>query len=960
MPNAPSKPIRLALYDASLAAFKTTEVLSSGDRLTLDANQFQLKQNIRQASKVWEARGSDTVIANAAPANATARADGITAPFHAESVQINGTWYHLSAWNTANGTAVYSLNLSTGVYTEITDKGNATHATTYGGDSTGKTRFATATTDVIFMVVTLPRRVLAGTEVPPYDVLVIHNGEDCPLVWIPSLPSSFNGVATFTSTNLKAFVHAPLNPPQGALAFNQTATFSAFMQVAATTGTNTFNNSTAARYYVLETTAAPYASGSNYCIKFGNTVGAAAGDTARFFMPNSVQFWGEQLVFIVETNTNGAAAVNDLFINCLLEVSPDNVTYNTVYQQDSTDSALAAGPMILPLDGGNGRFMVVYPLRNVPLTTSARTFKHFRFTRKNSAPAAAGECFILGVMGCGTGGGFEGGTAFSIAYSDAFGQAETGRIEASARLQQLLADVGGPAVVKSGTSSTTGFRLVEFSAAGVMYDYLLRIVNSAAGTTINGGLTQTVTGVFQGIPQCVDIYFRTYGELLADAEPLYWHRINLYTPQLSGSDHQWILSFQSGGSATKTITINTEQYGYGAFKETLTDRNLRDPGVAAPSSFNVTMPIGAAAHSANNRAFIGQVKTPSGNKAYGDVYFSRRGFPFRFTSVQDSFGDGSPDEASGSRLVFTGETVSAFVSSAAGYGGSSKVFVLTDQSFNALGRSSPFAVSTNSGATELGTRDRISADGTQEPRSVAEWNGLIMWWNQAGVLVRFVDGSPQPVSYLKFDDIYSGVPSARRGKMSAQIQSFRYKCGYSVGTSGNTRVMIWNCLTGVLESIDTMAAGSAERLVRAFDSSQSGAGQRLLAYGNDGKVYGYEEGTGNVAVRFVTRELSASQLKLSAGDGFFVDTVEIACDTVAGGSCAAACVPDFGASYTYTLSLDAQSGSIQWIVETTADVPATSSRTVYLDVTATMAAGKKIREVSIEIVTGTAETRLAA
>ena len=961
----PPTSARALIYDPSLPGFDNTEVMSSADRLSLTPSQFKLKQNYRSPSRVWQARGSDVTIALSVPSGATARTDGLTAPIGAKSLQLNGTWYHFSAWNTASGTAIFYLNPATGTYTEITDPGNVTNPSTYGGDANGKTRLATQTTDISFTVASTPRKVEGGVEIPSVDILVVQNGEDYPFIWYPSL------TAPFSSVPLRSFRLLPLTPPTGALNFKQVATWGGYFQIAGGTGSITYAHSNA-RYEIIESTAAPYNAGSNFVPLFTITNLAATGDTTSISgLVINNGLWGNQIDFLAEGTL---ASVTDIFTNTKLEIQGAS-TYYTIYDQSSSSVGLSAAPAIRQVvnstessaAGATNHWLVTYPLTNVPLTSDARQYSPsmaLRFTRKNGNPAGSYSAYILMVAGPCTGGGFDGGGDFSISYVDAYTQSETGGIKASALQTDVISNIGGAATVNFGATTTSNYHLVEFSASGVNYDYNLNIVNSTAGVTIKGGMQQTVNGTLWGIPTDIDIYWRTAGELAAKSTPLFWQRVNLYTANLSGSDHQWSMNTQwkSGGNAIATITIPTYLYGYGGVVDiTLNDQYLRDPGVGLPSAYNIALPRAKAMLKANSRLFAGQIKTPAGNYCRGDIYFSRFGFDFRFTSVQDQNADGSLDEASGSRLILTGETIQRFTTSAASYAGTSSIYCHTDQTFNTLGHAFAWQVNTLSGASDLSLRVRVSNDGTLEPRSVDEYNGLLMWWNQHGVLVKYAGGEVSPLSYLKFDDIFSNIPSARRGLMSAQIHNFRYKCAYTpTGGTTNSRVMIWNVLTGVLESIDTMANGSAETLARAYDSTQGGAGQRLFTYGSDGKVYGYEEGTGNVAVRFITRELTATQLKFAPGVGFYVDTIELGHDTASGAVATATCYPDFGSSYNYTIPLDTQSGSIQWIQQQNPDTPSSAARTVYIDYQASVPAGSTLREMTVELMTASTDSRTEA
>src|SRR5437588_634794 len=82
---------------------------------------------------------------------------------------------------------------------------------------------------------------------------------------------------------------------------------------------------------------------------------------------------------------------------------------------------------------------------------------------------------------------------------------------------------------------------------------------------------------------------------------------------------------------------------------------------------------------------------------------------------------------------------------AAGATGASIIYVLTDQSFNALGTAGGF-VGSGYDASSLSTRVRINSHGTNEPYSVAEYSGIIYYVDQEGQVIRFQGGGGQSIS----------------------------------------------------------------------------------------------------------------------------------------------------------------------------------------------------------------------
>ncbi|MFI5384817.1 MAG: hypothetical protein ACHQ50_01745 [Fimbriimonadales bacterium] len=923
-------------FTQMLTIYKPGQVPVRGLRTSIKGAQlgdgyFQAINNLRWDTGALTVRNGIATVSSSTPG---------TVCLGTWSGALNGTWYVVSAWVVSGKVGVYSLNLATGAFTEITSLAatpvpswGGSQATT-GGVAAGGTRLGTSTTSpVSFAVHTVPRRVVNSQTVPPVDVLSINNLEDFPLIWNPTQnPSS--GPPLTQMKNIAT--------PAGASQFNTYARFSAFLQVAGSAGNKTYTSGPGAqsRFLFADTSTAPYNTAGNVCIKLTNT-SSNDQDVTTVKLPSTASFPGEQISFIVE---GAIANVSDFFTNAKIEVAgpvggtvnisgatnanPIRVTANghglqsanngtalngvtiaglggntnangtwfasvvdannfdlyqdmaltikvagnsaytsggtvqssplyAIYDSKSVDPTLALAPISTPLDTGNNRFMFTYSLKSVP--ASSRGVRWVRFTR-NGANANTFTITILAIAGAGNGAGFYGGTEFWMAYSDHFGGAESGGFAGQDVGGDLIKNCGGPSVVTSGSGSIGGTKLPVSTA--ILYDFSLHVVNPGPYGTLYGGLN--------GYPNALDLYFRTSAESTRGLPALYWTSLKVYEAGLSGSDHIWQMigdwssagvgSF--GGTPNPLMNVKTENASF-AYLFGLSDRDLRDPGVPAPSPFNVALPRAATVGTANQRTLAGQIKDPSGSYQLGDLYVSDLGFPFRFVSVQGDLAQ------SGTRLTFDGEKVMAVVMTAAGANGASIIYVITDQSFNALGTAGGF-VGSGYDATSLSTRVRISASGTVEPGSVQEYRGVVFYVDQQGQIIRFAGGGGTSISRNTVDDKSKNIPAAQRGKASSSFFLDRYSLAYTpVSGSANTHLLGWNEILKEWEFDDTLPSTvAAQQIVRAFDATRLGSGQRLLVFSGDGKVYAYEEGSTEPgsgvgpSVELRTREYQTPDLNL--------------------------------------------------------------------------------------------------
>lgn len=915
--------IPIRVYDPRI----TPRVRTAVDRLALKLGEVQLV-NGRTDTDVIYTRSPDAVITATKPTGSTT-----TGCLGAWAGKLNDTFYVVSAWLMTSNVAIFTQNLSTGTFTEITNAGGSP-VPSWGGDSTGKNRFATTTGEVSFAVIKTKRHVNAGTVTPARDLLFISNGEDYPLVYDPQAVSA---------SEPQVVEHRPINVPTGATLFQALCTWPKFWQVKGSSGKTYASAAGPPRVnqtnWSLADTGSIY-TGTNACILLTQGGAGNIGDVATVKFTVSADFLGPTLNTVWEQTSSELQAI---FAGCTVEIAKESGAYSsghtwvTLYDPTSSDPSLNRLPDMFDMGGGT-RFLIPFSLA-AGTTLASRTAYHLRFVRTATSTLAKTARLIC-VASAPIGGGFPFGTEWTIAYSDHYGLQESRPIVMTKASADKLENIGGPRN-NDANPSTPIFIPLDTS---LYYDYWLKVKNPDSGNNLPGGL--------QGEPSHIDLYFR---DAANEDVPTYYGTYRLRTPGTSGSDKVWGRS-----SSLSTITLKEgAEYGYGTFGTI--DWLQRDPGIPAPSDFNTCAPIGAVTFVANRRLFVGNTKEGSVYDR-SDLRFSDLGFFGRFRSVLDI-----TDPASGGSLNFEGETVQAGVMTAAAAQGASTIYTFTDKKFYALGTAGGL-VGSGYQANELINQVTISTDGTREARSITEQNGVLFWVNQHGQIIRYAGGRPENISYKHLTsstgtsgDIVAAIPSARRGKAVGAFFKHRYLLFTTpAGGTDNTSCAVWNEPGQFWESIDTVV--SCERAVLAFDSAQNGAGNRLVSYGRDGKTYGYEEGSGTVAFEYSTGDLLAEEVlgkQWRRGATYTVSEIEIAGDADTGNTLSVACYPDSysgSSAYTFTFAMGTQS-NVEWLVDNTPSGQAIQGRRLYFKASGTLTGGKKITGITAFLLPETNDAR---
>ncbi len=914
--------------------------------LALGQGEFSNLANIRTDTTSVVVRQPELLINANPPPGSTGVILGLW------SGEINGTTYIVSAWvmnDVANTVALFYQNAANGwnVYSEITNKGNNSNASSWGGDSHGKSRFTHTSARVAFSVQSTPRHVANGAVSPSYDILVCSNGTtDPPIVW-----NQGNGFSTYSNLIWAQWVQSIITPPS-ANSFTPIATMSAFWAIWGTTrptyasGTIGGHLVNSATHFAMADSTATY-TGSNAVVKLVLGSSANTGmnstncDIATAEFSTGPKFLGPYLAVIIEGSSSD---INTVLKDARIDLGKGTggtaygsvATWSTIYDATSTDPSLNQLPPLIALDSGNTRWMLQFPLTSIT-TQANRQCDNIRFLWMGAtAPGSAITLEVLGIMSTGIGGGYPYGTFWTAVFEDFYSFAESPPFTQNGITSaDYLSSVGGP----RGPDASLATPIILPQNSSVFYDYILPIRNSITASPINGGL--------QGNPSHVSFYFNTPQEIAASlqtgipATPFFFTNVEIWTP-VGTSPRQWSNGTTAntslwGNAAVLNIKTNaitaSDGYTFGYNSFATVDYLQRDPGVPAPSDFNEVIPSANVLFGADNRLFVGNTAYATGNIP-GELKFSDRGFFGRMRSIGDP-----TDVFAGSRLVFDGETITAGTITAAAAQGATTIYIWTDKSFNALGTSggSTF-IGSGIDASTLGTRFRISTDGTLSPNSIAEYNSVLFWVTNHGEIARFDQGALAHISYKQVTnsgstgDIIAAVPSARRTDMVGVFNRQRYYLFLTPedGTE-NTTCLVWNEPSmgrsmwgfdqpmgeGYWESLDTV--DNAELATAFFDSTQNGAGRRLFVYSQTGGLQAYEEGTGHTAFAMSSRGVQAVEVLADAwqpGSGFSIQEIETICTQDQGASLYIDVYPNMGTdSYGFNISIDADDQS-EWIAKT--------------------------------------------
>lgn len=560
--------------------------------------------NARLSGRLIQVRNGSAKLTTSIPANATLRGAFLG--------KLNGTKFWILALAVSGATRIYKVDTGTFAFTEITSTAG------WFGDTTGTTRFTSATDDVAFTVVRAPASSFYGDR----DILVCSNGVEAPRLF-----------DSLQSANFQLSIHQAITPPTTGGTYRQLATLGAFFPVSGVTRP-VYTNSTA-HFTLADLGSTP----RNAIVLTADTsVATSATAMAKFAAP--IAFSGRQMCLLVDC-INQAQFLQGMKVEYAPDVAGSPGTWQQAY--DPTSANLWQRDYRISAQTGT-RALIAFPLDAIK-SGATRAAQYVRFTWVGSAPPTA--TIQMTVLVIASSGDIPGGSHFGFSYEDHYGHVESPGYVSPSSSQEDISNLGGP----------IGYGAIpEFQ--GIYYDYRVSLPSDAAAGPVQGGLN--------GIPSSVNIYLQRPG----DSDYFYFLALQLFTPGTFASPfvgNGWAASYVDPVIDYNTAT-HTRTFGMTSL----------DPSRKLPDTEALPIPIGKVTADINQRLFVGNTFDGT-NYARGDVWVSEDANPFRFRRALHYRSPGVPDALSATRFTLPGEEIRAFSRMSGHYVDVNSVLIFTDQ-----------------------------------------------------------------------------------------------------------------------------------------------------------------------------------------------------------------------------------------------------------------------------------------
>lgn len=224
-----------------------------------------------------------------------------------------------------------------------------------------------------------------------------------------------------------------------------------------------------------------------------------------------------------------------------------------------------------------------------------------------------------------------------------------------------------------------------------------------------------------------------------------------------------------------------------------TSPSSRDANRVLPDEFCEPPPAGYAMVAANNRLYVGATEGSGSGQRSGAVWASEEGRPLRFRQISRWEAGQIAGEA--------GYVVSV---------GASRPQALIAVSGAILGASTVYCVTQDDlWVLDAQRASRVSSLGSLSPTSLAERDGALCYLTDELQAVEF-SGGVRNLSKSTVDDFFAGISASRQAWVASTAYKDRWLIAFTAsGGSQNTRVLVWNRLSGYWESCDSLPTTEA-------------------------------------------------------------------------------------------------------------------------------------------------------
>ena len=760
----------MLFYDVNSTPYKG--LVSKADAHALSPGFFVEAKNIRADAEVLSVRPPITLFADLPTAGAT--------HLGSFACKLKGVDFAFYAFAVSSTRRIYSLNLSSGAWTEVTS------ATAYGQN----TRAGSTTAAVTFMVVRDRMPVpMSNGDVGVGGATIMYDGAEeyviaCQEGQKPLLIATLDFGSIWRCWNIEETLN-PLTSP-GAV-----ATEGIYFTVSGAT-MPTYVDSGANMVATSNGTTPD----NNPRITIGNAT--ANGDTSRFKFASAINlgdYRARQLMFVYETN------YETIWENIKIEIDSDTAgspsgNWVTIFDGTSDLRNIVAFT-------SNDRLFVFAPSINPTSAVPWTAAQYIRFTWIGDTRPGSGNSYTLDLHCICEGATMPGETQYAASYFNSNNRTESYPIVYTQIQGDLIGNLGGRPI----------------PGAKLPYDkslYFLPKLEIAKTTTAQRDIGVDTILWYTRLPGERNFYLHVNGTVnLAGTYPI--------STSSGGGAWAYATSGGTSGLAGFTLTANKGNYWFRGLDE------WRDISIRVPVFNHRAMPRAGTCISLRNRAVVGNIKSQQAttnalSQKQGDVWFSEDNLPFRFAPFP-RVEKGQFDPYAPTAITLTGQKITKFEKTTTSLTTVDSLWIFTNKNLLSV---------TGLDSLSLAKPVIVAPHGTVAPNSVQSYKSTMYWVDIDRQVRAIINGQIQTLSQGSVEDKLQTIDIT---KCCALADRDLYRLGFLTGVlTTPQQALVWDerhrFWVGVDDWSATIGVGFHQYLT--IESSNS---TFILASGSDGKVY---------------------------------------------------------------------------------------------------------------------------
>lgn len=477
-------------------------------------------------------------------------------------------------------------------------------------------------------------------------------------------------------------------------------------------------------------------------------------------------------------------------------------TYLTILDPDNNILEAVTTERVFA-SGSESFYMTAIP---IPPGTTVTDVRGFRITAQQDLISD----IVLKIAMFAGGGRVPGGAEYALAFENSFTDIESPGI---VLVSGGLVDGGNQDLLNRairGVTQSNAASVGEYKITGVL--------------TMFGGSPVTVQ-----LPVDSRIYYEYQVPVFSPSQTqgeLGVNFCNIYRRDPGEEAFTYVYAQQAGAYVASAWTYYTPftAWSQRSYYADNTSPSSRDANRVLPDEFCEPPPAGYPMVASNNRLYVGATEgTGSGQRA-GAVWVSEEGRPLRFRAIS-RWESGQIAQEAGFVVSVGTSRPQALVAASGQFLGVSSIYCATQDDLWVL---------------DSQRASRVSSVGSLSSLSFAERDGALFYLSDEQQAVQFGGGASN-LSRNSVDDFLTGIAASRLGWVASIAYKDRWLMAFTAsGGSQNTRVLVYNRVTGHWESCDSLPTTEA---VAQFSGWLYGGAKKTVYWTPTGAIMQWDSGS---------------------------------------------------------------------------------------------------------------------